>query len=42
MLASEECPEMNVGKGRSSDDVTLKLRYWHQRADERHGSPPPR
>jgi len=23
-------------------DSSLTLEYWHQRADERHGNPPPR
>jgi len=26
----------------SSAVHTVQLGYWHQRADERHGSPPPR
>jgi len=29
MLTAEECPEMNVGTGRFSDDAEMTVEYMH-------------
>jgi len=31
MLTTEECPEMNVGTGRFSDDAEMTVEYMHWR-----------